>query len=193
VCSFAECRNTGVKFRYCIFCQDAVARRNFKHHHHKDDLLLDEEEQTATNIVISSGTAVAAAVPPMVEQSKAVAAADAEDSSSSAAEENNRDLSSSLAYSSTTSPGPEITGRASSMEEAHVQDPLLQPADLKPSRKRIKAWTALLTKRPRSNEGYKMAKWLEKVKAISDFDNIPVNAATGEEASSESSSSINTD
>jgi hypothetical protein len=127
----------------------------------------------------------------MVEQSKAVANGD--EPSTSAAAENNHDLSSSLAYSSTAS-GPEIRDRASSIEEGgHVQD-LHQPADLRPSRKRIKAWTALLTKRPRSNEGYKMAKWLERVRAISDFDNTPVNAATGEEAfSSESSSSFSTD
>jgi hypothetical protein len=182
VCSFAECRNAGVKFRYCRFCQDAVARRNFKHHHHKDDL---DEEQTATKRISST------AVVPMVEQSK-VAAAD-EDSSSSAAEENDHGLSCSLAYSSTASGPPEIAGRASSIEEdVHVQD-LRQPADLRPSRKRIKAWTALLTQRPRSNEGCKMAKWLEKVRAVSDFDNIPVNAAASEEASSQSSSSINTD
>ena len=128
----------------------------------------------------------------MVEQSKAEVAADGD--SSSAAEENNHDLSSSFAYSSTAEDPPEITGRASSIEEdVHAQD-LRQPANLRPSRKRIKAWTALLTKRPRSNEGYKMAKWLEKVRAVSDFDNIlPVNAATGEKASSESSSSVNTD
>jgi hypothetical protein len=125
----------------------------------------------------------------MVEQSKAVAG---DEDSSSAAEENNHDLSSSLACSYAAS-GPEITGRASSIEEdVHAQD-LRQPVDLRPSRKRIKAWTALLTKRPRSTEAYKMAKWLEKVRAISDFDNISVNAATGEEASSDSSSSISAD
>lgn len=184
MCSFAECRNAGVKFRYCRFCQDAVARRNFKHHHHKDDL---DEKQTATNRISST------AVVPMVKQSKAAVTADGD--SSSAAEENNHDLFSSLAYSSTAEDPPEITGpRASSIEEDIDVQYLRQPANLRPSRKRIKAWTALLTKRPRSNEGYKMAKWLEKVRAVSDFDHVlPVNAATGEKASSESSFSINSD
>ena len=36
VCSFPQCRNTGIKFRYCKFCDDAIARRNFKRHQHSD-------------------------------------------------------------------------------------------------------------------------------------------------------------
>lgn len=36
VCSFPQCRNTGIKFRYCKFCDDAIARRNFKRHQHSN-------------------------------------------------------------------------------------------------------------------------------------------------------------
>jgi hypothetical protein len=33
VCSFPQCRNGGVKFLFCKFCNDAIARRSFRTQH----------------------------------------------------------------------------------------------------------------------------------------------------------------
>ncbi|KAL3912160.1 MAG: hypothetical protein SGILL_006993, partial [Bacillariaceae sp.] len=33
VCSFPQCRNGGVKFLYCAYCKDAIARRSFRSQH----------------------------------------------------------------------------------------------------------------------------------------------------------------
>lgn len=37
VCSFPQCRDSGIKFCYCAYCRVPVARRNFRlRHHHAD-------------------------------------------------------------------------------------------------------------------------------------------------------------
>ena len=158
VCSFAECRNAGVKFRYCRFCQDAVARRNFKHHQHTD--LLEAER----GLKISEN-------PPKLGDSGIREEAHASD------DDNDNDNDDDESTSSKEC-GSKMT--ASSERSEVVLSP--DHADLKPSRKRRKAWARLLTKRPRSNDASEMCEWLEKVKAVSDF-GIP----------SHSDSSSNTD
>mmetsp|Transcript_26762 Transcript_26762/g.50041 ORF Transcript_26762/g.50041 Transcript_26762/m.50041 type:complete len:501 (+) Transcript_26762:85-1587(+) len=37
VCSYPQCQNGGVKFLYCKFCNDAIARRSFRSHHLHND------------------------------------------------------------------------------------------------------------------------------------------------------------
>ncbi|KAL3925806.1 MAG: hypothetical protein SGILL_000154 [Bacillariaceae sp.] len=37
VCSFRQCRDSGIKFCYCAFCRVPVARRNFRLRHHHSD------------------------------------------------------------------------------------------------------------------------------------------------------------
>ena len=38
ICSFEDCRNAGIKFRYCAECKDAIAQRNFRNGHHHTEI-----------------------------------------------------------------------------------------------------------------------------------------------------------
>jgi hypothetical protein len=37
VCSFPTCRNGGIKFLYCLYCDDVIAKRTFRTHHSHED------------------------------------------------------------------------------------------------------------------------------------------------------------
>ncbi len=55
-CSFPACRNGGVKFLYCKFCDEVIAKRTFRTHHAHEDLVKTQSEgtknvNTATNIL----------------------------------------------------------------------------------------------------------------------------------------------
>jgi hypothetical protein len=54
VCSYPSCRNSGVRFLYCKFCDAAISRRGFKSKHVHDDLRRASMKGTA---VFSSGSA----------------------------------------------------------------------------------------------------------------------------------------
>jgi hypothetical protein len=44
VCSYPACRNSGVRFLFCTYCDAAISRRGFKTKHVHDDLQRSEAE-----------------------------------------------------------------------------------------------------------------------------------------------------
>lgn len=57
VCSFPACRNGGVKFIYCGYCKDAIARRNFRTSHtHKDSCIEAQSRlmESSTSIPVTA-------------------------------------------------------------------------------------------------------------------------------------------
>lgn len=65
VCSYPQCRNGGVKFLYCKFCDTAIARRSFRSQHlhsGKETPSSSPGEPLAKRQKIMSGSAMSAAV-----------------------------------------------------------------------------------------------------------------------------------
>jgi hypothetical protein len=50
VCSYPSCRNKGIKFKYCFFCDDAISKRCFRPGHNHDDRLLEQRQEADRKI-----------------------------------------------------------------------------------------------------------------------------------------------
>jgi hypothetical protein len=164
LCSHPVCRSSGIKFRYCTVCLDAIARRSFKHHMHQDVLgAAAKAEDRAVDEAVGTGPALKD--PP------------ASDQKSKPGDNTSRDVAlspnrSGEAHEAVGSEGgSDQSGLSSQSESAYGHKNL--------SVRRRKKWLKLLKKRPKSDNNEAMEQWLENVKAVSDLE-APLNSASSE-------------
>ena len=145
VCSFPTCRNAGIKFRYCKFCNDAIARRSFKEHQASHDADVDAVGGQTGEI----GQKLAAKLQDDMN-------ARSLGTTNERIIRQNGDLSK-----------PEAMLGAIDASDASVG--LRQNDQFAPSTKRQKAWDSLLNRRPSRNDHGAMKIWLERVVLLSDL------------------------
>ena len=167
VCSYYSCRNGGVKFRYCAHCMAPVAKRNFcRRHDHglsdklstnegDDDESMDESnrgveaevtervQSMTSSLDILSNAATCTIATPFVNTKPATLVPPR----------------SQKAKGVTTTTSTEDEYDDAEAELAHI------------SKRRRKAWSLLLDKRPRTKDPRHLSSWLNEVLAVSDFDN----------------------
>jgi hypothetical protein len=168
VCSYYSCRNGGVKFRYCAHCMAPVAKRNFcrRHDHGLSDKLTLQEDDDDESMDENKGVVdadVAKKTPPMTSSLDILSKA----------------ASSSIA-AAPTSAKPKLAVAPPKEQKAPVMATVDKEVDHDDdvetdvahiSKKRRKAWSSLLIKRPRTKDPRHLSSWLNEVLAVSDFDN----------------------
>ena len=142
VCSFPACRNVGIRFRYCKFCNDAIARRSFKEHQASHYANLDSNECHVDE-------------PDRKISSKPARSANLAVASSRFREET---LRSAL-----------VSSPQKRREISHEQHHSRQQDEVLPSAKRQRAWDSLLIQRPSKQNEEALKVWLEKVVVVSDM------------------------
>ena len=161
ICSFPACRNKGVKFLYCSYCRDPVAKRNFrmKHNHSEGEEgngnALKEKESFSRNYE-SSGDDVDA------NEETVPITATVVSSSSHQISMVSESLSRSMPSHGSKRPIGEMTG------SLHVDDMIVKKL-AKIDLKRQDAWETLLRSRPLTEDGDEMSSWLMQVLCVSDL------------------------
>ena len=201
VCSFPQCRNSGIKFRYCRFCDDAIARRNFKRHQHsnqetqkhiqsglksshpqneKGDSKPEKDGRATSSDSSGSEADVSDELDVEDSERQRISSADSTLPKSQNTLSNNRNSHISNDESEEGGGSQAATGRVSdnavtaAEQSGRVDRDGHQSEDRQPSSKRRDLWATLLTKRP-SQDGRAMRKWLEKIQSVSNL-NIPDEA-----------------
>lgn len=176
ICSFPACRNRGVKFLYCAYCKDPVAKRNFRNQHsHADG---------------AEGT-IAAAQPSIQQTSHVASATGKQHDHKEATTEPSSELSMSKKRKMSTtqdvteddplptsSSGLKIgpaSGNASSSEgdkstsEHSDENDEISKKIASIDMARRSAWERLLVSRPSTDDNEVLAAWLVRVMAVSDL------------------------
>lgn len=68
VCSYAACRDGGIKFRYCLYCRIPVSKRNFRLRHHHID---SSTQRPSPDVMVPSSICVDVHTPRASEMSVA--------------------------------------------------------------------------------------------------------------------------
>mmetsp|Transcript_40742 Transcript_40742/g.117003 ORF Transcript_40742/g.117003 Transcript_40742/m.117003 type:complete len:513 (-) Transcript_40742:361-1899(-) len=182
ICSFPECRNRGVKFLYCAYCKDPVAKRNFRNRHTHEEEEKKKKKEEAAN---------AKKAPPSSTAKKVVVAKKPHEISEGTG-------SSNTGSSKTTS----ISDPTAQMKKHHRQkDSKKRSAstslsDSDESRKKLArmdnerkdTWAMLLAERPSTDQSDAMSAWLMKVMAVSDPKKTTAQALAQVKAASDSTS-----
>ena len=163
VCSYFACRNAGIKFRYCTYCQLPVAKRNFcKRHKHPgkirdaegswEDELSEEVKEPIDRLgetVTSSGKIKSISVKPKISEK----------------------IDANILIEMLLKHGSkEIVVPADGKGESRPKSPLSRAQAEKLGATRLEEWEKLLCKRPRSTSGEAIVSWARKVLALSDLD-----------------------
>ena len=179
VCSFAACRNAGVKFRYCAVCRVPVAKRNF-HQRHGHGIPTTRREETAQKN--NSGYAVAKKDEMKLEKKPHLVKPPSSDAAV-AGRNSNRHTKKMKPPTQTVEVRRPVGGSSSRF---NAQDSLKrtgsnrkQTIGCSPSsststsrevpRDRQMQWAALLRRRPDTNDADGMSAWLLEVMAVSDL------------------------
>lgn len=157
VCSYFACRNGGVKFRYCAHCMAPVAKRNFcRRHDHgmsaKTGTELKDEEEDDASMEDADGA---------VKEDLHAATKKAEKVGGSL-----DILSKAAAGTVAETNGTNGAKRKKSSEGDNEEEEELVGI----SNKRIKMWSGLLAKRPRTRDPRHLSSWLNEVLTVSDFE-----------------------
>jgi hypothetical protein len=170
VCSFAACRDVGVKFRYCEFCGEPVAKRNFTKLHSRETCgstkkkassavpvkktSFSDELAPNTASLRRSGTDVA----PLSSRETR------DETSSNKKKRKHEKLVEAVLHASGSSPSKGQRSDKSSSRRGSSQSSRDHPSVV---RKRL--WQKLIFLRPENAmDGDAMSQWLEEVISISD-------------------------
>jgi len=178
VCSFPDCRNRGVKFLYCAYCKDPVAKRNFRTKHTHAELHGKVPPQAGIKKVASGGTdsndrkkAPVSTILPMSKKRKAqhlVVSSDGNGSGSGQCSGDQKESSSGAGTSSSDNPSSDLNkqkgGNLTTDENIEASRKLA-----KLDKERRSAWERLLVSRPDTDRSSDMSSWLMRVMAISDL------------------------
>ena len=152
ICSYPECRNRGVKFLYCTYCKDPVAKRNFRNRHNHG-MTTAEGDSSETKSKASANTANGPA-----KVTSGSSASDGSGSSEGAIKkgENIKKRSAAVAGLSDAA-GAVHPAERSKLARLEMADP-----------DRVRAWQLLLPTRPQAENEEHMSAWLMRVMAVSD-------------------------
>lgn len=149
MCSFPACRNRGVKFRYCVFCRDPVAKRSFRNrHNHAGEKL---EDRTRGDGSKQAKTSLYGTV------SSCSTLSPSEDGSGSA-----------------SSPDEDLPMKRCCEDSSRGKRP---SKSAKVHDERMAAWELLLANRPDASKDKEITVWLDQVMLVSDA-RKPFSAAT---------------
>ena len=188
ICSYPACRNRGVKFLYCSYCRDPVAKRNFrmKHSHSEGEEgngKAPKEEKSFSRNYKSNGNDNDDDEEIMPLTTTVVSSSSHHSSMAS------ESLSRSMPLKGSKRPMGEITGLS-------TVDNMIAKKLAKIDSKRHYAWETLLGSRPLTEDGDEMSSWLMQVLCLSDL-KMPLQEASAgveespndaEESTNESSS-----
>lgn len=162
------CREAGVKFRYCSFCEAPVAKRNFgRRHTHAGEKLNSKQDKISDDATTSTDAAVAPSAgraKRKVQQSERSSAKKGRLKEpgipDSIGNHGSNDTPSSEETDSTSGSGTDVqqSDGANSQEAA--------PRDF--DQARWDAWISLLKKRPEASDKRAMSIWVRKVLVVSD-------------------------
>ena len=163
VCSYPACRNRGVKFLYCSFCKDAVAKRNFRNRHYHEDYKKEgnsgsHRTENPDVKMVDSARAVGAGTKEGNGQQQGVALISGNSSYPSG--------ESQSGSGSTVTNSDEAGRKRPASGFAMRTDLKTKLAKLDPNRK--EAWDLLLASRPSTAQSNKMSAWLMQIMAVSD-------------------------
>lgn len=177
ICSFPACRNRGVKFLYCQYCKDPVAKRNFRsRHNHAEEKAEEDQPKKAPNdsAPASAGDKAKRQEPQPATLRNVVA--DVTSSSSQHASE-----TSTAASNSTQN---EKAGVKRSLDEMNSEhDEMIKRKLSKIAPERQVVWGTLLAERPKSDDELEMSAWLMRVMAVSDSKKPIAENPQGEDSS----------
>ncbi|KAL3910440.1 MAG: hypothetical protein SGARI_002124, partial [Bacillariaceae sp.] len=152
ICSYPECRNRGVKFLYCTFCKDPVAKRNFRNRHNHG--MTTEGDSSETKSKASTSAAGGPA--------KVTSGSSASDGSGSSEGKTIRKGDGNKKRSAAAAALADL----SASEHPAVRNKLARLEMTDPDR--AKAWQLLLPTRPQAENEECMSAWLMRVMAVSD-------------------------
>ncbi|KAL3911201.1 MAG: hypothetical protein SGILL_007374 [Bacillariaceae sp.] len=152
VCSYPQCRNGGVKFLYCKFCDDAIARRSFRSQHlHMGETLLSKR----------SSAKLDGSAEELKMQTRKLRKIAAESTTSSARGANpDNDTRVAVATESFSNQEDITVSESSQNAGDKAEEPVL--AVLR------KSWEDLLEQRVEHTTGSEVSPWLMRVLALSD-------------------------
>lgn len=148
ICSYPDCRNRGVKFLYCSYCKDPVAKRNFRNRHNHGMAEVTEAAEEDEN----HNTAKAPA--------KVTSGSSSSDGSSAGDNSGNNQDDGNNKRTATQALGEEPSA------DLAIPNKLARLTRVDPTR--VEAWQMLLPTRPSSDDEETMSAWLMRVMAVSD-------------------------
>lgn len=165
ICSFPACRNRGVKFLYCAYCKDPVAKRNFRNQHSHAD---GGEEGVIPSVAAQQSSARLTPVKqhnhdeatPTVPSAFATSKKRKMDAREQSVAEGDR--------IATASANASTEGDRSASERSYENDEISKKiASIDKARR--SAWERLLVSRPCTDQNEELAAWLIRVMAVSDL------------------------
>ncbi|KAL3917832.1 MAG: hypothetical protein SGILL_004523 [Bacillariaceae sp.] len=144
VCSFALCRNGGIKFLWCKYCEDVIAKRTFKANHLHKDLVNGENG----NLEVEAAEAAAPAP------------ADGSDNSKGPPKKRHKKNADKGAAKNVHEISNETTDSSSSSASDNVE---ISAADREKLTKMRTQWDALLDERQEMDSKDEMKNWLDRV------------------------------
>lgn len=198
ICIFPECRNRGIKFLYCAFCKDPVAKRNFRNRHtHEDNVDSSDRPfkmQKMTKSVPSSRPNTNAPNASKAPHEVSEGAGSSNNGSGEGWPSNSNLVSRQTAMLPRKRPHYLKESQKRSTTAAAMSsetDTTSQEKSARVDTKRVDAWTMLLAERPSTDQSDAMSKWLMKVMAISDLKKSTAQAIAVAKASNSDMGSSN--
>eukprot|EP00429_Kryptoperidinium_foliaceum_P088989 CAMPEP_0176198616 /NCGR_PEP_ID=MMETSP0121_2-20121125/8143_1 /TAXON_ID=160619 /ORGANISM="Kryptoperidinium foliaceum, Strain CCMP 1326" /LENGTH=575 /DNA_ID=CAMNT_0017537469 /DNA_START=36 /DNA_END=1764 /DNA_ORIENTATION=+ len=157
ICSFPQCRNRGVKFLYCAYCKDPVAKRNFRDRHTHNDQAASKKVNKQTNNTpqpqsVAKSTTKNKATHEVSEGTGSNTGSGSSSGILAVAPKHHHNKKRSAVNMTNTS-----SDDASRSKLARMDD------------ERKDAWILLLGERPNTDQSDDMSAWLMKVMAVSDL------------------------